>query len=87
MWTCIIGTTSHVWRGTGVVGLNPDLRPGAVFEYHSGTSLDTPVGQMQGSFQMTPLGHLGQPGAVFDALIQPFQLLGRATAHPDDQSL
>ncbi|KAK9808096.1 hypothetical protein WJX73_004762 [Symbiochloris irregularis] len=36
----------------GVVGMTPDLKPGAVFEYVSSSTLNTTQGSMQGSFQM-----------------------------------
>jgi ApaG protein len=37
-------------RGLGVVGHQPLLQPGEVFEYTSGTRLRTPTGTMHGSF-------------------------------------
>ena len=39
-------------RGSGVVGEQPVLEPGEVFEYTSGTPLQTPSGIMVGSYQM-----------------------------------
>ncbi len=56
-------------RGGGVVGEQPYLRPGDHFQYTSGTVLETPVGSMQGSYQM-----VADDGAHFDAKIQPFTL-------------
>jgi ApaG protein len=56
-------------RGDGVVGEQPYLKPGQGFRYSSGAVLETPVGAMQGSYQM-----LGDDGAQFDAPIQPFRL-------------
>lgn len=56
-------------RGPGVVGYQPKLNPGQAFEYTSGCPLDTPVGTMHGSFQMT-----SEKGDHFDALIDPFRL-------------
>ena len=55
--------------GEGVVGEQPLLQPGEDFEYTSGTSLETPVGSMQGSYQMR-----AENGDHFDALIAPFTL-------------
>ncbi len=56
-------------KGAGVVGEQPRLAPGESFEYTSACPLSTPVGTMQGSFQMvTDNGH------QFDALINPFRL-------------
>jgi ApaG protein len=56
-------------RGEGVVGEQPYLRPGEDFEYTSGTLLDTPVGSMQGSYQM-----LADDGQEFECPIAPFTL-------------
>jgi ApaG protein len=56
-------------RGPGVVGQEPNLKPGERFEYTSGSVLRTPRGQMHGTYQMhRPNGH------VFDAVIAPFLL-------------
>lgn len=68
----------------GVVGFTPDLKPGAVFQYHSGTTLSTANGTMQGSFQMVPLNELERPGPSFDAVISPFALLGDKARNRDD---
>ena len=43
------GHTERV-KGLGVVGQQPLLKPGEVFEYTSGTRLRTPTGTMHGSF-------------------------------------
>ena len=56
-------------RGDGVVGEQPYLKPGQGFRYSSGAVLETPVGAMQGSYQM-----LGDDGARFDAPIPVFRL-------------
>ena len=56
-------------RGDGVTGEQPYLKPGQGFRYSSGAVLETPVGSMQGSYQM-----LGDDGARFDAPIEPFRL-------------
>ncbi len=56
-------------RGSGVVGEQPYLKPGQGFRYSSGAVLETPVGAMQGSYQM-----VGDDGAQFDAPILPFRL-------------
>jgi ApaG protein len=56
-------------RGEGVVGEQPWLRPGEDFEYTSGAVLETPLGSMQGSYQM-----LADDGTRFDAPIAPFTL-------------
>ena len=56
-------------RGLGVVGQQPLLKPGEKFEYTSGCQLDTPVGTMRGSFQMT-----AEDGSQFEAEIAEFTL-------------
>jgi ApaG protein len=38
--------------GDGVVGKQPHLNPGEKFRYSSGAVLETPVGSMQGRYQM-----------------------------------
>jgi len=52
-------------RGDGVVGEQPYLKPGQGFRYSSGAVLETPVGAMQGSYQM-----VADDGATFDANIR-----------------
>ena len=62
----------------GVVGITPDLQPGALFQYHSATNLPTPTGHMHGSFQMKLIDEQERASTTgFDALIQPFPLTGR----------
>lgn len=39
-------------KGKGVVGEQPYIHPGEIFEYTSGTVLATPMGTMRGSYQM-----------------------------------
>jgi len=56
-------------RGKGVIGEQPYLRKGESFEYTSGTMLETPVGSMQGTFQM-----VADDDHHFDAIISPFTL-------------
>ena len=56
-------------RGDGVVGEQPHLKPGQGFRYSSGAVLETPVGAMQGSYQMVT-----DDGATFDANIPAFRL-------------
>lgn len=63
-------------RGPGVVGEQPYLPPGSSFEYTSGTVLETPVGSMQGSYQM-----MADDGVEFDAEIAPFLLSMPRTLH------
>ena len=56
-------------RGEGVVGEQPHLAPGQGFRYASGAVLETPVGVMQGSYQM-----ITDTGERFVAPLAPFQL-------------
>ena len=55
--------------GEGVVGEQPYLLPGQGFRYSSGTMIETPVGAMQGTYQM-----VADDGQRFDAPIAPFRL-------------
>lgn len=63
-------------RGLGVVGHQPLLKPGESFEYTSGCPLATPVGTMQGSYQM-----VAEDGTRFDAPIAEFVLAMPRTLH------
>src|SRR5258708_35806951 len=56
-------------RGPGVVGQQPTLRPGENFEYTSGCVLETPRGEMHGTYQM-----YRSDERMFDAVISPFLL-------------
>ncbi len=56
-------------RGEGVVGEQPQLEPGQGFRYSSGAVLETPVGTMEGSYQM-----VDAEGQRFDTPIPPFRL-------------
>ncbi len=56
-------------KGLGVVGEQPLLQPGESFEYTSGTAMATPVGTMNGTYQM-----VAEDGNKFDAEIPVFTL-------------
>lgn len=56
-------------RGLGVVGAQPLLNPNEDFEYTSGTVLNTPMGEMHGTYEM-----VAEDGVRFDAIIHPFVL-------------
>lgn len=56
-------------RGMGVVGEQPTIKPGASYEYTSGSSLSTMVGTMRGTYQM-----VAEDGTKFDAAIPEFTL-------------
>jgi ApaG protein len=56
-------------RGAGVVGEEPVLKAGEVFEYTSGVPLQTPSGFMAGTY-----GMVGADGEHFDIEIPAFSL-------------
>lgn len=63
-------------RGRGVVGEQPRLEPAQSFRYTSAAVLETPVGTMEGSYQM-----LADDGANFEAPIPVFRLSVPHTLH------
>jgi ApaG protein len=69
------GHTQEV-RGEGVVGEQPNLKPGEGFQYTSGTMIATPVGSMRGEYQM-----VDENGDAFDAVIPTFTLAIPRTLH------
>lgn len=56
-------------RGKGVVGQQPLLQPGEIFEYSSGTIIDSEIGDMHGSYTMET-----SEGELFEAPIPLFVL-------------
>ncbi|MFZ9871316.1 MAG: Co2+/Mg2+ efflux protein ApaG [Steroidobacteraceae bacterium] len=63
-------------RGTGVVGEQPLLEPGQGFRYSSGAIIETPVGTMQGSYQMQ-----AEDDTEFEAPIAAFRLAKPGMLH------
>jgi len=63
-------------KGLGVVGQQPELKPGESFEYTSGAALPTSMGTMRGTYQMR-----ADDGSTFDAPIPPFTLSIPRTLH------
>jgi len=63
-------------KGMGVVGEHPHLEPGESYEYTSGTVMETPVGSMEGSYQM-----LADDETEFDAEIPAFSLSAPHALH------
>ena len=63
-------------RGLGVVGQQPNIKPGESFEYTSGASIPTSVGTMRGTYEMR-----AEDGHTFDAAILPFTLSVPRTLH------
>jgi len=66
----------HEVRGEGVVGEQPYLRPSEAYRYTSAAMLETPVGCMQGTYQM-----LADDGVEFDAEIPAFSLSTPTSLH------
>ncbi|WP_127959856.1 Co2+/Mg2+ efflux protein ApaG [Serratia microhaemolytica] len=56
-------------QGEGVIGEQPIIHAGSEFQYTSGTILETPLGTMQGHYEM--VDHHGQP---FRSTIPVFRL-------------
>lgn len=56
-------------RGDGVVGEQPHLRPGQTFQYTSGAILETPVGCMEGTYDI-----VADDGTEFASPIPVFNL-------------
>jgi ApaG protein len=69
------GTVREV-KGDGVVGEQPKLDPGQSHTYSSFSALETPTGNMRGTFQM--VNHLG---ASFDVKIPLFFLRDLKNVH------
>ena len=56
-------------KGEGVIGEQPDIKPGEEFQYTSGTMIETSLGTMKGSYQM-----IDDEDNYFDAAIPEFVL-------------
>ena len=63
-------------HGDGVVGEQPCLNPGQTFQYTSGAILETPVGCMEGAYDM-----LAEDGVEFASPIPIFNLSTPHTLH------
>jgi ApaG protein len=59
-----------------VVGEQPIIAAGDHYKYTSGVILETPIGTMEGSYQL-----LDDNGVAFDAPIQPFLLSAPNAVH------
>ena len=57
-------------KGEGVVGEQPVLEPGVVYQYSSMSIIEDPAGHMQGSFTFR-----SETGAFFDAVVPRFELV------------
>jgi ApaG protein len=63
-------------RGDGVIGEQPHIMPGESFQYTSAAVLETPVGCMQGTYEM-----VADDGVDFDVQIPVFNLSTPNTLH------
>lgn len=63
-------------HGDGVIGEQPTLQPGETFSYTSSAVLETPVGCMEGSYEMQ-----AEDGNLFKAHIEPFRLSNPSVLH------
>jgi len=63
-------------QGEGVVGKQPLIQPGEAFEYTSGCPLETPFGEMEGTYQM-----VREDGSSFEARIGRFHLSEPTSLH------
>jgi len=69
------GSTDEV-RGLAVVGHQPVLKPGEVFEYTSWTQLATPQGSMRGTFFC-----MTEDARPFEAPVEAFDLVSPGSLH------
>ena len=63
-------------KGDGVVGEQPYLQPGTSYRYTSGTIFETPVGTMEGSYEMQD-----DDGDLFAATIPTFSFSRPGALH------
>ncbi len=56
-------------QGEGVIGEQPIIQPGSEFQYTSGAILETPLGTMEGHYEM-----VDQQGQPFRTAIPVFRL-------------
>lgn len=63
-------------HGEGVVGEQPYIGPGVSYRYTSAAMIETPVGCMEGSYQM-----IADDGVAFDTPITVFNLSTPHTLH------
>ncbi|MCV9878361.1 Co2+/Mg2+ efflux protein ApaG [Brenneria izbisi] len=63
-------------QGEGVVGEQPLIPPGEEFQYTSGTVLETPLGTMEGHYQM-----VDHQGDTFQVSIPVFRLAISSLIH------
>jgi ApaG protein len=76
-WWLITEATgkTHEVRGEGVVGVQPELKPGEQHEYESFCPLPTAWGTMEGAYTFRECGADGGLGEPFDVEIGRFYLI------------
>jgi len=62
--------------GAGVVGQTPRIDSGQKYHYSSGTLIETPLGMMEGRYEM-----VSDDGVTFEAEIPRFQLKAHLLVH------
>ncbi len=73
--TDALGHTEEV-RGPGVVGLQPKITAGQIFEYDSACPLKTSSGTMRGFYQF-----VDESGETFEVEIPEFYLIAPSAVH------
>ena len=63
-------------KGVGVIGEQPEIKPGEEFQYTSGTMIETSFGTMKGSYHM-----IDDEDNYFDAVIPEFILSIHTVIH------
>lgn len=63
-------------QGEGVVGEQPHIQPGSEFQYTSGAVIETPMGTMQGHYEM-----IDSEGEAFQVEIPVFRLAVASHIH------
>ena len=63
-------------QGEGVVGVQPHIKPGEEYQYTSGAVLETPLGTMQGHYDMVDVD-----GVPFSIDIPVFRLFVPTLIH------
>ena len=66
----------HMVEGEGVVGEQPHIDPGEEYQYTSGAVIETPLGTMQGHYEMVDVD-----GNVFRVAIPVFRLAVTTLIH------
>ncbi len=62
-------------QGEGVVGEQPHIAPGGEYQYTSGAVIETPMGTMQGHYEMVDVAGQLRSASPFPCSVSPFQHL------------